>query len=287
MMISVNFSVALAIAFAWTIVFSMTNKFPVRGLRNLGILACYIIGISMFFAVGFKTAGTTWVMFGLVGGGLYFIYNLIVWAKANAGEAKPRISIGHFIYGQFAWPVMGSEAIEYTLAEIGVLKLPKPKEGEDGECLSPETDQFLREALEEHNRNNDILKEKWSFENYASWGFDQETGLFFLQLEDGSRIEADGQILGSHDPAKRNWEWAWNNPHVLDAMKRDSIAVRKFGEEHQISYLCAPVVPMPDKQFATYLAAVGEKITASQGVYPANVGTITGYVMLKNLRKNG
>jgi len=104
----------------------MTNKFPVRGLRNLGILACYIIGIWMFFVAGFKAAAATWVMFGLIGGALYFMHDLVVRAKAKPEEEKPSISLGHFIFGQIAWPVMAPEAIEYVLAELGVLKTPVP-----------------------------------------------------------------------------------------------------------------------------------------------------------------
>ena len=138
-MISMNFAMALAVAFMWTTAFSMTNRFPVRGLRNLGILACYVIGISMFFVAGIKPAVSTWIMFGLIGGALYFIHDLIVRAKAKPEEEKPAISLGHFIFGQLAWPIMGPEAIEYALAELGVLKAPEPKEtkGDSGNSQQP------------------------------------------------------------------------------------------------------------------------------------------------------
>ena len=130
-MIAPRFAVALAVALLWTTAFSMTNQ-PVRGLRNLGILACYIIGLVMFFKAGFKDALATWVLFGLIGGGLYFAYDLVARPKTEEGEEKPKVSLGHFAFAQLAWPIMGPEAIEYTLAELGVLKpaeLPTPFQG--------------------------------------------------------------------------------------------------------------------------------------------------------------
>ena len=122
MMIATRFAIVLAAAFFWTTAFSMTNEFPRRGLRNLGILSCYIIGIIMFFNAGVKNAFVTWGLFGLISGGLYFTYDLVARAKTKAGEEKPNISFTHFLVGQIAWPIMGPEAIEYTLAELGLLK---------------------------------------------------------------------------------------------------------------------------------------------------------------------
>ncbi|MDD5259816.1 MAG: hypothetical protein PHD29_07600 [bacterium] len=123
-MIAAKYAIALATAFLWTTGFSLMNQLPVRGLRNLGILSCYVIGIIMFMKVGFKRGIATWIMFGLIGGFLYFTYDLVSRAKATSEIEKPPISLSHFIYGQFAWPIMGPEAIEYILAEIGMLKSP-------------------------------------------------------------------------------------------------------------------------------------------------------------------
>lgn len=121
-MISMTFSIVLGAALLWTTAFSMTNRLPVRGLRNLGILACYLIGICMFVVEGVQSALATWILFGLIGGGLYFIHDGVVWLKSRREEKKPPISLSHFIYGQVAWPIMGPESVEYILAELGVLK---------------------------------------------------------------------------------------------------------------------------------------------------------------------
>lgn len=134
------FAVALAAALLWTIAFSMTNQFPMRGLRNLGILACYIIGAIMFFKSEIKEALATWVLFGLLGGGLYFTYALVARTKTKAGDEKPKVSLSHFVLGQLAWPIMGPEAIESILAELGVLKptaMPTPAHEESDKSTQP------------------------------------------------------------------------------------------------------------------------------------------------------
>jgi hypothetical protein len=151
--------------------------------------------------------------------------------------------------------------------------------------LTPEQDAFLGSATAEFNRKIETLKKDWNFDNYDEWGFDQVSGTFFLKLEDGSRVEADGQIIGSHFPAKQSWEWAWNNPHVVSAMKHDSTKVREFGEKQKLEYLTAGMVPTPDAAFATYLASIAVKVAGAEGAFAGPAGPINVYIALKNLRR--
>ena len=122
-MISTKFSIALAISLFWTVIFSIANHSPIRSLRNFGILACYVIGVVMFFKIDFRKAAVTWIMFGFIGGMLYMGYELFANLKAKSPEAKMPVSISNLVYGPFAWPIMAPEAIEYTLAELGILKV--------------------------------------------------------------------------------------------------------------------------------------------------------------------
>lgn len=151
--------------------------------------------------------------------------------------------------------------------------------------LTPEQDAFLGSATTEFNRKLETLKNDWSFDSYDEWGFDQVSGTFFLRLKDGARVEADGQIIGSHFPAKNSWEWAWNNPHVASAMKRDSAKVRDFGRKEKLEYLTTGMVPTPDAQFATYLASIAVKVLEAEGAFAGAAGPINVYITLKNLRR--
>ncbi len=151
--------------------------------------------------------------------------------------------------------------------------------------LTPEQDAFLASCTREYNEKLEKLNRDWSFSNYKIWGFDQVSGIFFLVLHDGSRIEADGQIIGSYFPSKNSWEWAWNNPNVEKAMKRDVQLVKTFGEKEKIEYLRKGMVPAPDKLFPMYLCGIASKIVGGEGMFAGDAGPVQVYISLKRLRK--
>ncbi len=65
---SPQYSLYLGIALAWTVLFSLSSTPGIRGYRNPGWLACYVILIVMLFRLPFAVALTTWVAFGISGG---------------------------------------------------------------------------------------------------------------------------------------------------------------------------------------------------------------------------
>ena len=151
--------------------------------------------------------------------------------------------------------------------------------------LTPEQDAFLSSCTAEYNDKLEMLNRDWGFANYKHWGFDQSSGVFQLVLGDGSRVEADGQAIGSYFSAKDSWEWAWNNPHVEEPLKRDVLLVRAWGKREGIESLTNGMVPVPDKKFPMYLSAIALKVTGSQGVFAGSAGPLQVYIALKNLRR--
>lgn len=105
----------------WTTIFSLSIKPGIRGFRNLGILGSYVSGIVFIFLAGWKQALFTWILFGVLGGVIYIIWEVLQRVKTPEGEEKPSVSIKHIFSGLLAWPIMIPEAIEYILAEIGIL----------------------------------------------------------------------------------------------------------------------------------------------------------------------
>ena len=122
--ISIRYLIYFLIAVGWTTLFSMSNTRGIRGYRNLGILACCILLIVMLFRVQFTSAVATWCVLGVSGGLVYIAYELLARIRASQSEQKPKVSFGHVIYGNLMWPVMVPEAVEYILAELGILKAP-------------------------------------------------------------------------------------------------------------------------------------------------------------------
>jgi hypothetical protein len=120
----------LAAAAGWTTLFSMFNRPHIRGWRNVGILAGYGLGVAMFFALPWKQALGTWATMGVLGGGLYVLYELVAHLRLAEKSADSRPRLGPLLHGLFLWPIMLPEAVEYLLAELGVLK-PQEEAQED------------------------------------------------------------------------------------------------------------------------------------------------------------
>ena len=121
--IHVPFAVALLIAVGWTTLFSLSNTPGIRGFRNLGILASYILVPVFLFVAGWRAALVTWALFGVVGGVIYICWEILQRLRAS-GEQKPGVSLSPLVHGLFAWPIMVPEAMEYALAELGILRAP-------------------------------------------------------------------------------------------------------------------------------------------------------------------
>jgi hypothetical protein len=119
--IHIPFAIALLLAVCWTTLFSFSSTPGIRGYRNLGILASYVLFLAFLFAAGWKPVLITWAMFGILGGALYICWEVIQGLRTPAEEEKPAISFSPLIHGLFAWPIMVPEAVEYSLAEFGIL----------------------------------------------------------------------------------------------------------------------------------------------------------------------
>jgi hypothetical protein len=128
--ISTKWLLMLGIAAAWTIFFSMFNTPGVRGWRNFGWLACFILGVAMVFVLPWRIACATWATAGVFSGLVYFAYELLVYVKAQDKTKVSRPNPVTVLHGLAIWPIMLPEAIEYLLAEVGILKAPKDPQKE-------------------------------------------------------------------------------------------------------------------------------------------------------------
>jgi hypothetical protein len=153
-----------------------------------------------------------------------------------------------------------------------------------GEELSPEADRYMAQATAEFNAKQEALKRDWRFGSGGRWGYDQISGIFKLDFPDGARFCAEGQILGSYAEANHSWEWAWNNPYVMEPIKKDSKLVKKLGERLGISYLVTGMVPAPIEEVVSYFCAIGLKATGAIGVYRGKAGAVSLMITLKNPR---
>ena len=128
--------VSLATLTLVTILVSIQPSIGLRQVRNLTILASYVVGLALLFADRWVRPAAVWATVGIVSGVLYFSYE--AWSIARAkretpGEdhGSPRVST--IMLGVFAWPLALPEVIESTLADAGLIgagaSAPPAKDG--------------------------------------------------------------------------------------------------------------------------------------------------------------
>ncbi len=166
-------------------------------------------------------------------------------------------------------------------------KKKKKLEESFDEPLSPEADKFLADAGAEYEAKKEALEQgEWRLVSCAEWGFDMDTGIVSVRLEDGSQWQADGQLLGSFSPEDVTFQWAWDNPNVSEHVGRDSRLVKEIGERFGLQYLLMGGGPfsIPSPDFVAFLCAISLKATDSVGVMEADEEGVVGFIMLKNLK---
>ena len=108
------------------IFFSLFNTPGVRGWRNLGWPTCYLVGVAMFWSIGWRRAGATWLSVGLATGLLYYLYQ--AWSPMRDKDPDAKAQLSTIVHGALAWPIMLPEVIEYSLADAGLLKASRSAE---------------------------------------------------------------------------------------------------------------------------------------------------------------
>jgi hypothetical protein len=109
-----------AIPLAWTTFFSLFTRRPLRGLRNFGIIASYLVSLVALLRFGWRPTLLAWAFLGLLSGTLYFAYEVASHLRARA-QREGRPSLATVLHGLVAWPIMAPEAIESILSAMGLL----------------------------------------------------------------------------------------------------------------------------------------------------------------------
>ena len=141
-------------------------------------------------------------------------------------------------------------------------------------------------AMPEYQKKQATLEKKWGFGSEIQWGMSLQKGLLQLGFSDGSVVEADIQAIGSYSPGTGSWEWAWNNPHIPEPIKKEVAAVYKYGKQKGISYLTKGILPISDKTLPIYLSAIASKVMKSPGIYVGEAEDLTYYLSIRNPRKS-
>lgn len=126
------------------------------------------------------------------------------------------------------------------------------------------------EALVERSMHELRLKTKAAMGLYrlheARWAVDQETETIVFTRPDGVVAKAPVQIIGSYNPHRETWLWAWANASVLEPLRAHAEAVRRYGESHGVAELVAEKLTCREEDGWRF-AALACLLNDAQGVY--------------------
>ena len=96
---------------------------------------------------------------------------------------------------------------------------------------------FASEACRGFKPAHDAFKEKFKLGSYASWFYNQSTGLLRLHNNDTDEIYFKYLPIGTFSSKTNTWMWAWNNESSIEQNKHQTLAIKEFGETHHFEKL--------------------------------------------------
>lgn len=135
---------------------------------------------------------------------------------------------------------------------------PVPADGDTFQSLLDVSMQELKVKTEAH--------QAWGLGTFDRWNVDQERGEIVFSNADGKRVVAPAQIIGSFSTNDNSWLWAWDNPSVVDGMKKDARKLKEYGEKNNIEKLTTRKWTGTQDE-AWEMAALAVKLCNAQGAY--------------------
>ena len=144
-------------------------------------------------------------------------------------------------------------------------------------------DAWCEEAFDAFTTKQKQLTEAYRLGEWLRYDYDANAGVLTFSDQDGPRVVADIQIVGT--TGEDDWLWGWANAHwpapSVEAMDR----VRAFGAEHGIEELTTDYLESDDLEgLGWMLTAIAARILDAEGAYRAPAGTGALYLVLRSIK---
>jgi hypothetical protein len=134
-----------------------------------------------------------------------------------------------------------------------------------------EFDALLERSMAGLRLQTDAHAGGWGLGHYARWDLKQDVGnLVFTDPVRGMAV-APAQLIGSWFGEDSTWLWGWANPSISDALKRDALRVREFGEANGLEQLVQPEWVYSEAD-AWRMTALAVHLCGAQGAYRGPAG---------------
>ncbi len=132
-------------------------------------------------------------------------------------------------------------------------------------------------------QRQDVLVEEYDLGQWKRWEFSQETQELIWSDDNGPRVIARVQDVGSLSSLSETWRWAWANSSVLPAMKQAVVRVKELGEQQGWTKLIEAQWAA-DEADAWGMTAVAVRLLDAKGAYKAPGKNTTSFLVIEEIR---
>lgn len=157
--------------------------------------------------------------------------------------------------------------------------------GEQGATAqSPVPSKRFSKILKDAGRwlNEQNVKQINTFGLQTGFDYSQNDSCLTLKFFGGAKLHLQAQILGSFDPTRRTFLWAWANPSLEPQVTRSAAAIKAEGEALNETVLTVPEQTIRFDLIQNLMAFAAKK-TGADGVYRAMTDDRTSVFMAFNL----
>jgi hypothetical protein len=102
--------------------------------------------------------------------------------------------------------------------------------------------------------------------HWPRFDYDLENGRLTFSDEAGPKVACDVQVVGT--VGQKDWLWGWANPHLPKGCTEQVLAVRAYGDDHNIAELASASVKAKDLQgLGWMLTAATVRLLEADGAY--------------------
>jgi hypothetical protein len=144
-------------------------------------------------------------------------------------------------------------------------------------------DDLVSSCCAELEGKNERLWKRLALSSYGRWDWDQEQKMLIFSDQEGRRILADINFVGSYSSKSDTWLWSWANFSLLEGIRESVIAVRDFGEQQGFPALTVPKWPAKQED-GWHMASIAARLLNAEGVYrtPSDYGYL--FMVMRNVR---
>lgn len=145
-------------------------------------------------------------------------------------------------------------------------------------------EEFLAKADKNFGARADKMNQDYQLGDFRRWDYLQEDGKLRFSDNDGVKLVATAQILGSYSTYSATWMWSWANKTIDPAVRKDMIKVKEFGQKSNFKELTEPQFECGESHAWKLTSAAGELLDA-KGAYRGQIQDGWVYFLIMDIKR--